>query len=223
MSLLREDGRCRYRANDLVVLLAERKGRDIDSAVWDLIIEGSTRSDASALAVVAVRRENLPRAEALLSKAQPDDPVAANIRGVLASRAGNEQEAVRQFRLAQDGGLIVASSNLGASLLALGDVDGAVDAYETAERAGDPNAALRAGAALYKGGRQNDAAAAFERAELAGNEQGAMGAAGALYASAGSIRAAVAAFARAEGSSGTRRRHSLPGDANAHPGRRRGA
>lgn len=115
-------------------------------AIDDLVAEAAKAGDAG----------ELERAEGLLAEAArraPEDPVVLHERGRLMMRRGHFDQAVDPLRrvVGADPGDADALADLGATLAALGDLNGGLDALEIAAALDEGNETAREGIAILRG------------------------------------------------------------------------
>lgn len=127
--------------------------------------------DALGKAVASFQAGNFQQAEAVcrnVLKAQPDQPDALHLLGIVALQQGNQQSAVDLIEKALGGNPDNASylSNLGEAYRGLGQLDQAVSTFERSLEIDPdrPEAHCGLGNALLAMGRRSEALARFEQA-----------------------------------------------------------
>jgi tetratricopeptide (TPR) repeat protein len=189
-----------YAPYDYIVDYTARRGRPVEPAVWDQVVDeyANTEAELLAVATVAYRAEDWARAERAARRADDRGSAAGAVGlGVLLEERGDLDGADAAYRRADDRDSADGAFNLGLLLQERGDEDGAMAAYRRADERGHAAGAYNLGVLLQERGDLDGADAAYRRADERGHADAASNL-GLLLQERGDLDGAEAAYRRAD-------------------------
>jgi tetratricopeptide (TPR) repeat protein len=156
-----------YEPYDYAVRYDQERGRPIEAATWDAVINRyATDEELSPVGIAALDAEQPDHAEAAFRRAdERGDAGGAYNLGVLLEQRGELQEAEAAYRRADERGDAKGASNLGVLLVQRGELQEAEAAYRRADERGLAKGASNLGALLMQRGELQEAEAAYRRAD----------------------------------------------------------